>query len=67
MDTKRLLLVVLVAVSMSACAGLEVGGRAGIYRVDEKQDSSSTQAKYTVPFKCLFVDCQRNREEIQGS
>lgn len=47
----------LVMIALSACTGLEVGGKMGIYRVDERQDSSRTNVENRVPLKCYFVDC----------
>lgn len=46
----------------SGCAGMEVGGRAGIYRVDETQSSYATHARNTKPLKCLFVNCDQEVE-----
>lgn len=50
---------------LSGCSGLEVGGKFGIYRVDEKQDSSRTYRRAT-PLKCYFVNCAET-DETQGS
>lgn len=47
----------LVMIACSACTGIEIGGKAGIYRVDERQDSSRTNVENRVPLKCYFVDC----------
>lgn len=47
----------LVMIALSACTGLEVGGKLGVYRVDERQDSSRTNVENRVPLKCYFVDC----------
>jgi hypothetical protein len=47
----------LIAILCSACAGMEIGGRAGIYRVDEQQSSSRTYRQDTKPIKCMFVNC----------
>lgn len=42
---------------VSGCTGIELGGRLGVYRVDERQDSSRTNVENRVPLKCYFVDC----------
>ena len=41
----------------TGCAGMELGGRLGVYRVDEQQSSSKTYRQDTKPLKCLFVSC----------
>ena len=62
---KRLLMVALVA-TMAGCSGLELGGRLGVYAVDEKQDSSRTYRRQQ-PLKCLFVSCEEPTKEVEGS
>lgn len=58
--------VVLAAVAaMTGCSGLEVGGKLGVYAVDERQDSSRTYKR--PPLKCMFVACPQANEEVQGS
>jgi len=42
---------------LSGCTGIELGGRLGVYRVDERQESSRTNLENKVPLKCYFVDC----------
>lgn len=42
---------------VSGCTGIELGGRLGVYRVDERQESSRTNVENRVPLKCYFVDC----------
>jgi len=42
---------------LTGCAGMEIGGRAGLYRVDERQESQATRRDSTKPLKCWFVDC----------
>lgn len=55
--------IALVALStLSGCAGVELGGKLGLYRVDEKQDSSATVQAQTKPFVCYFKQC--TQEEI---
>lgn len=58
---KRAALIGALAASTTACAGMEVGGKLGVYRVDEHQSSQRT---YNKPLKCLFVNCN---EEPSGS
>jgi hypothetical protein len=56
-----------VAAATSGCSGMEVGGRLGVYRVDERQDSSRTHRE-AVPWKCYFVPCTTTTAgEAQGS
>ena len=51
----------------SGCSGIEIGlGKVGIYRVDERQDSSRTY-RNAVPFKCYFTSCAPSSDEAQGS
>ena len=52
-----------VAIWCSGCAGVEVGGKLGLYRVDERADNSATVQAQTKPIKCWFVDCG----EVKGS
>jgi hypothetical protein len=52
---------------MTGCSGVELGAKAGLYRVDTRQESQRT---YDKPggLKCLFINCNRsNSEEAQGS
>ncbi len=41
----------------TGCAGMEVGGRLGVYRVDEQESHSKTYRQDTKPLKCMFVSC----------
>lgn len=51
---------------MTGCgAGYEIGARAGIYRVDERNDASRTYASPT-PLKCFFVNCGTVTATPQG-
>jgi hypothetical protein len=50
-------LVGLIVLCCSACTGIEMGGKVGVYRVDERQESSRTNVENRVPLKCYFVDC----------
>lgn len=50
------------ALLVSGCSGIEIGGKAWIMKVDEAQSSQRTNAQ--PPLKCLFVNCaQTNVEE----
>jgi len=60
---KRIILIIM-AMATSACSGLEIGGKLGVYAVDEKQDSSRTYRRQSL--KCLFVSCPVEAE-AQGS
>lgn len=48
----------LIMVSTSGCAGLELGGRVGLYRVDERSESQKTYRNpkpaicYLLPSRC---------------
>lgn len=50
----------------TGCAGLELGGKLGVYRVDEKQESQATRREMTKPLKCWFVNCN-DEDEVRGS
>lgn len=53
----------LVLSALSACTGLEVGGKLWITRVDQKQES---QATHNVPLKCyLWADCSQPVENLK--
>ncbi len=56
---------------LSGCAGIEIGGRAGLYRVDEIQSSQKTHRSETKSLRCMLFDCntKRNRfdDDVQGS
>ncbi|NCX94457.1 MAG: hypothetical protein EBX40_07255 [Gammaproteobacteria bacterium] len=43
------------ALLVSGCSGMEIGGKAWIMKVDEAQSSQRTNAQ--PPLKCLFVSC----------
>lgn len=47
----------LVMIALSACTGIEVGGKLGVYRVDTYSHSVDTK-KQPLPLKCyLWADC----------
>lgn len=46
----------------SGCTGIEIGGRLGVYRVDERQESSRTNVENKVPLRCYFVNCFETTE-----
>jgi hypothetical protein len=53
----------------TGCSGIELGGRLGVYRVDERQESQRTYRR-SVPLKCYFTSCApegTEGEERQGS
>jgi hypothetical protein len=61
---------VVIATAVSGCTGLEIGGKAWITRVDERQESQQTYRDNAVPLKCYFVDCSSKapaQQEVQGS
>jgi hypothetical protein len=65
MKTIKKLAILTTAVAMSGCTGLEIGGKAWITRVDEKQESQRTHRDNAVPLKCYFVDCTQASTELQ--
>lgn len=57
-----------IAYLVTGCAGVELGGKFGMYRVDERKESQATYQRNTKPLKCWFVDCSpKTTEEVQGS
>lgn len=61
---RKIGIVIGVVLLVSGCAGVELGGKLGLYRVDERADRSNTYAKQTKPFRCLFVECGNGTEVI---
>ena len=55
MKTKMMILGIVC--TFSACAGLEVGGKVGLYRVDERATSETTAQRGVKPLKCWFMPC----------
>ncbi len=53
---KRFISALTLAAVVSGCSGLEIGGKAWIASIDEKQESSRTY-RSNVPLKCYFLDC----------
>jgi len=49
------------ALLVSGCSGIEIGGKAWIMKVDEAQSSQRTNAQ--PPLKCLFVNCAQTDVE----
>lgn len=43
------------------CSGLELGGKLGVYAVDERQESQRTY-KRPQALKCLFISCSENND-----
>lgn len=67
---KRTMLVGMVAVAamVSGCTGLEIGGKAWVSRIDERQESQHTYRNNAAPLKCYFVNCEpQGAQEVQGS
>lgn len=56
----------IVAMTCTGCSGVELGGRLGVYRVDERQESQRTYRK-PLPWKCYFTNCALESEEASGS
>jgi hypothetical protein len=50
---------------LSGCTGIEIGGRLGVYRVDERQESSRTNVENKVPLICYFVSCTETTTELK--
>jgi hypothetical protein len=48
-------------VYLTGCAGVELGGKFGLYRVDERADNSATVQAQTKPFKCYWVNCSEEK------
>jgi hypothetical protein len=69
MKTIGIIAMVVTAAALSGCTGLEIGGKAWITRVDERQESQRTHRENTVPLKCYFVDCSAEAQspEVKGS
>jgi hypothetical protein len=53
---KRIIAVILALSAVTGCSGMEIGGKAWIASIDEKQESSRTY-RSNVPLKCYFLDC----------
>lgn len=57
----------------SGCAGLEVGGKLGLYRVDERQESQKTYVNprpaicYLLPSRCAAQHEQQGQQQPEGS
>ena len=58
----------IIAVVMTGCSGMEVGGKFGVYRVDERSDHSRTY-RNNVPLACyLWKNCgAQQADEANGS
>ena len=49
--------------ALSACTGIEMGGKLWISRVDERQESQKT---HNIPLKCyLWQDCSQPVENVK--
>ena len=61
------LLAALGIVTCTGCSGLEIGTKAWISRVDERQESQATHRR-SIPLKCYFTDCSSDTSsEEKGS
>jgi hypothetical protein len=68
MKTIGIIAMVVTAAALSGCTGLEIGGKAWITRVDERQESQRTHRENAVPLKCyLWENCNKQTNEVQGS
>jgi hypothetical protein len=45
-----------IAVLTTGCSGIELGGKVGLYAVDERREVQETASK-SMPLKCRFVNC----------
>jgi starvation-inducible outer membrane lipoprotein len=54
------ILITTLALLVSGCSGIEIGGKAWIQKIDESQSSQRTYAQ--PPLKCLFVNCGQSAE-----
>ncbi len=54
--TVSVLLCSLVMMVTSGCSGIELGGKLGVYAVDERKEVQETASK-SMPLKCRFVNC----------
>lgn len=60
---KKIMLIGLLML-MSGCSGIELGGKLGVYAVDEKQESQRTYDKpQRMSLKCLWFDCSSDANE----
>lgn len=58
-----LILLAIATFNLSACTGMEVGGKLWISRVDERQESQRT---HNVPLKCyLWSNCSEPVENVK--
>lgn len=55
----------------TGCAGIEVGGRLGVYRVDERQESQKTFVNpkpaicYLLPSRCAGIPEQQSELDLK--
>jgi hypothetical protein len=65
MKTLKMVVSALVVVAWcTGCSGIELGGKVGLYAVDERHEVQDTRSK-SMPLKCRFVQC--TNAELQGS
>lgn len=51
---------------LSGCSGIEMGGKLGVYRVDERNDASRTY-RAPLPLKCYFTTCAPQGDQAESS
>lgn len=52
--------------SLCSCAGVEIGGKMGIYGVDDRHEVQDTTSR-AKPLICMWKQCDNNGNIIQGS
>ena len=59
--------IIIIAVLVSGCAGLEIGGKAGIYQVDERTERTEVYSRRR-PLACLWNEkyCSNVSEVAYG-
>lgn len=51
---------------LTGCSGIELGAKAGIYRVDQRQESQATH-RNPLPLKCyLWADCSGQQAPVHN-
>lgn len=63
---RQLLCCIGIAMLFTGCSGIELGGKAWLSRVDERQESQRTYRE-SIPWKCYFVACDTPSKEVEGS
>lgn len=47
---------ILIGLYSSGCAGVELGGKMGLYAVEDRQETQVTKSRAR-PLKCMWSDC----------